>query len=485
MTIARYDQNFIGGRWVRSSGSELIDVVDASTGRVIAKGPAGTEADVDAAVAEATAALPSWRALSPGERAVYLRAIADGLEARREELARTITSEVGCPIGLSRTLQCVTPVHSFRTAAAIATSYPFERVLDNSHVVREPMGVVGAITAWNFPLHLVTVKSAFALAAGNTVVVKPSEVAPLTAVILGQIVAEAGLPAGVFNVVFGTGPEVGEAIVRHPDVAMVSFTGSTRAGRRIGELAADQIKKVTLELGGKSPSLVLEDADLEAAVVSTVDDCLINNGQRCDALTRLLVPRRRLAEAEQIAAERASKAVVGNPLDPATQVGPVVSAVQRDRIVALIRSGIDEGAKLVAGGPDAPELDADLATGFFVTPTVFSEVTATMRIAQEEIFGPVLAIQPYDSADEAIELANDTVYGLHAAVWSADESDAMRVAGQIQAGMVRINDGAFNPLAPFGGYKQSGLGREFGEWGFEEFLEVKSMQTSANSRPWM
>lgn len=478
------DKNFINNEWVPSSGDELIEVIDARTGQAFGKAPASTADDVDRAVRAATEALPAWRALAPAERAAHLRAVADGIEARADELTELIVREVGCTVGLSRHSQVKTPVFSFRTAADVAENFDYKQRLDNSWIVREPVGVVGAITAWNFPLHLVTVKTAFAMAAGNTVVVKPSEVAPLTAVVLSEIVADAGLPPGVFNVVFGTGPVVGEAIVTHPDVNMISFTGSTRAGRRISQLAADQIKKVALELGGKSPTVVLEDAALEDAVRFTMDDVLLNSGQRCDSLTRLLVPRARLAEAEAIAAERAGSVVIGDPMDESTELGPVVSEPQFERVQGLISAAIDEGATLVAGGPGKPELEGDLANGYFVRPTVFSNVTPDMSIAQEEVFGPVLSIQPYDTEEEAIELANNTIYGLHASVWSRDEDRAIEVASQVQAGMVKINDGAFNPLAPYGGYKQSGVGREFGTYGFEEFLEIKTLQTNDNVRAW-
>lgn len=474
-TITR---NFVNGDWVTTPSQDLIDVFDSNTGKVIGQAPASTAADADLAVAAAKAALPAWRALSPTERGRYLRAIATGLEERREELAQSIAREVGSSLAISRGSHTATPIHSFNTAAEIAEKYEYRQPLDNSWIVREPMGVVGAITAWNFPLHLVTVKAAFAMAAGNTVVVKPSEVAPLTAAILCEIVAKAGLPAGVFNVVFGTGPEVGEAIVNNPDVNMISFTGSTRAGARIGELAAGQIKKVALELGGKSPLVILPSADLEEAVKFGVADCFTNNGQRCDALTRMVVPRNRLGEAEEIAVKAVKAMTVGASTADSTQIGPVVSGLQRERILHYIRIGIEEGATLLTGGIQPPELSTELADGFFIQPTVFSGVEATMTIAQEEIFGPVLAIQAYEDIQEAIAIANNTVYGLHASVWAKDDAEAIDVAAKIEAGMVTINDGVFNPLAPFGGYKQSGLGREFGLFGFEDFLEIKTMQTS-------
>lgn len=476
MTHRAVDAHFIDGTWSPAQVAERIDVHDSNTGAVIGHAPAGTAAEVERAVAAAKAAQPAWAALPAAERARYLRAVAAGLEARQEELAQIIAREVGAPIALCRGSQTQAPVFNFTNAARIAEEYAYDERLGNAIVTREPIGVVAAITAWNFPLHLVTVKAAFALAAGNTVVVKPSEVAPLSAAILGEIAVEAGLPAGVLNVVFGTGPEVGEALVAHEDVRMVTFTGSTRAGRRIGELAADQVKKVTLELGGKSPLVILDGADLPAAVSFGIDDLLINNGQRCDALTRMVVPRHAVPEVERLVRERMERLQVGLSWDERTDVGPMVSAVQRDRVMEYLRIGREEGARVVVGGPDAA---AGPEGGYFVPPTVFSDVDPGMRIAQEEIFGPVLVIQPYDDAAEAVEIANDTVYGLHAAVWAGDNAAALAVGRKIEAGVVTVNDGVMNMDAPFGGYKQSGLGREYGVLGFEEFLEIKKLELPA------
>jgi acyl-CoA reductase-like NAD-dependent aldehyde dehydrogenase len=339
--------------------------------------------------------------------------------------------------------------------------------------VREPVGVVGCITPWNYPLHQIAAKVAPALAAGCTVVVKPSEVAPINAFILAEIIEEAGLPAGVFNLVSGVGPVVGEAIAAHPDVDMVSFTGSTRAGKRVSELAAQTVKRVTLELGGKSANIILDDADFEKAVADGVGKCYLNSGQTCSALTRMLVPRSRLAEAEAIAVKTAETFTTGDPFQPTTRLGPLVSAVQRDRVRGYIQKGQDEGAKLLTGGTESPE---GLDKGFFVKPTVFSEVGRNMTIAQEEIFGPVLSILPYDTEEEAVEIANDTVYGLAGGVWSGDPERAKKVALQLRTGQVEVNGGGFNLMAPFGGYKQSGHGRELGKYGLEEYLEVKSLQ---------
>jgi acyl-CoA reductase-like NAD-dependent aldehyde dehydrogenase len=373
-------------------------------------------------------------------------------------------------------IQVGLPKGNFAITAGLLSTYKFEEEIGNSIVVREPFGVVGCISPWNYPLHQIALKVAPALAAGNTVVVKPSEVAPINAFILAEIVHDAGLPAGVFNLVTGVGPVVGEAIAAHPDVDMVSFTGSTRAGKRVAEVASQNVKKVSLELGGKSPNVILDDLDDEGftkAVAAGVGKCFLNSGQTCTALTRMLVPRARLAQAEQIAAAAASKFTVGDPFDPASRLGPLVSAVQRDRVRGFIQTGIDEGATLVTGGTASPE---GLTAGFFVQPTIFSNVTPDMTIAREEIFGPVLSIIPYDTEEEAIRIANDTIYGLAAGVWSATPERAKQVARRLKAGQVEVNGGSFNPAAPFGGYKQSGLGREAGKFGLEEFCEVKSMQ---------
>jgi len=340
-------------------------------------------------------------------------------------------------------------------------------------VVREPVGVVGAITPWNYPLHQIAAKVAPALTAGCTVVLKPSEVAPLNAFVLAEVIDEVGIPAGVFNLVTGLGPVVGEAIAAHPDVDMVSFTGSTRAGKRVTEVAAGTVKRVALELGGKSANVILGDADLATAVPDGVSKCFLNSGQTCSALTRMLVPREHLSEVEDLAVAAAEAFVPGDPFDPASRLGPLVSAAQRDRVRSYIDKGESEGAKLLTGGVEAPE---GLETGFFVRPTVFTGVTRDMTIAREEIFGPVLSIIPYDTEEEAVEIANDTDYGLAGGVWSGDADRAKAVARRLRTGQVEVNGGNFNPLAPFGGYKQSGNGREYGSFGLEEFLEVKSLQ---------
>jgi aldehyde dehydrogenase (NAD+) len=468
-----FENIYVNGQWVASAGSGALEVTNSTTEEIIASVPNGAAADVDAAVEAARAAFPSWSALSKEERAAYLMKVHAGLEARTDEIAEIISQEVGMPLMLSKMIQVGLPKANFAIAAQLLGSYEFETQVGNSLVVREAIGVVGCITPWNYPLHQIALKVAPALAAGNTVVLKPSEVAPINAFLLAEIMHDAGLPAGVFNLVTGVGTVVGEAIAAHPDVDMVSFTGSTRAGKRVAEVASHTVKRVSLELGGKSANVILDDADFTKAVSDGVGKCFLNSGQTCTALTRMLVPRDRLAEVEQIALGAAAGFTPGDPLVKGSRLGPLVSAAQRDRVRTFINSGVDEGATLVAGGPDAPE---GLDTGFFVQPTVFSNVTRDMTIAREEIFGPVLSIMPYDTEDEAIEIANDTIYGLAGAVWSGDAERAKRVARKIRAGQVEVNGGAFNVMAPFGGYKQSGLGREAGTFGLEEFLEVKSLQ---------
>ena len=364
------------------------------------------------------------------------------------------------------------PVEDFRIAAELATTYPFEEEVAGGLVLREPVGVVGAITPWNYPLSQGAAKVAPALAAGCTVVVKPSEVAPLNAFVLAEIVDEIGLPPGVLNVISGDGPTVGEPLVKHPHVDMVSFTGSSRAGRRVGALAMERVARVTLELGGKSPLVILDDADLEEAVTYGVHDCFANSGQTCNALTRMLVPREVADDAAAIAARVADGMVVGDPLDAGTQLGPLVSEVQRERVRSYIRLGVEEGATLVAGGADAPPGEGD---GFFVRPTVFADVTGDMTIAREEVFGPVLVVIAYDDEPHALEIANDSDYGLWAGVWSGSRERAERVARRIRAGGVAINGAEASGWAPFGGYKQSGLGREMGTYGLAEYLEVKAL----------
>ena len=467
------DTIYIDGAWVPSAGTGTIDVYGAATEEVIGRIPDGVPEDVDRAVAAAKAAFPGWAETPVEGRAKHLQRLQEGLAARTAELAELIATEVGMPIRLAGPIQVGLPTMVMGTYAQLLADFPFEEQVGHSLVVREPVGVVGCITPWNYPLHQVVAKVAPALVAGCTVVLKPSEVAPFSAFVLAEIVDEAGLPPGVFNLVSGVGPVVGEAIASHPDVDMVSFTGSTRAGRRVSELASATVKRVALELGGKSANVILDDADLDRAVSTGVVNCYLNSGQTCTAWTRMLVPRDRLAEAEEIAAAKARTYRLGDPLAEETNLGPLASAAQRERVRGYIEQGLAEGAKLVTGGTELPE---GLEKGYFVRPTVFSEVRPDMTIAQEEIFGPVLSIMPYDTEEDAVAIANGTIYGLAGGVWSGDPERARKVARQLRTGQVDVNGAGFNPLAPFGGYKQSGNGRELGRYGLEEYLEVKSLQ---------
>ena len=466
---------YVDGVWVASAGTGTIEVVDAGNGAVMATVPAGVAADVDAAVAAARRAQVGWAATPLAERRAGLLRIADGIEARVEELARLMAREVGMPLTVCRPVQVGLPVSDLRATAAALDEIAFEEEVGSSLVVREPVGVVGCITPWNYPLHQIAGKIGPALATGCTVVLKPSEVAPLNAFVLAEVIADAGLPAGVFNLVCGTGVGVGEAIARHPDVDMVSFTGSTRAGTRVAELAAPTVKRLALELGGKSPYVLLEGLGgeaLQAAIENGIRKCFFNSGQTCSALTRMLVPRSALAAAEPVITEVAGRYVPGDPLDEATNLGPLVSEAQRQRVLDYVRKGVAEGATVLVGGPDAPAS----GDGFFVHPTVFTGVSNDMVIAREEIFGPVLAVIPYDGVDEAVNIANDTEYGLSAGVWGPDKVEAEAVARRIRAGQIEVNGGGYNARAPFGGFKRSGFGREFGRFGLEEYLEVKSLQ---------
>ncbi|HVL34899.1 MAG TPA: aldehyde dehydrogenase family protein [Burkholderiales bacterium] len=468
------DKLFIGGRWVAPAGRETIDVHNAGTGEVMGRVPAGTAQDVDSAVAAARAALEGWSQTPPAERAQALEKISAALKARADEIARLIAQEVGMPLKMASRIQAGLPIANFANYARLVRDFSFEERVGNSVVVREPVGVVGAITPWNYPLHQIALKVAPALAAGCTVVLKPSEVAPFNAFLLAEAAEAAGLPGGVFNLVTGYGQPAGEALVKHPQVDMISFTGSTRAGKRISELAAQTVKRVALELGGKSASVILDDADFAAAVKSTVNGCYLNSGQTCTALTRMLVPASRYEEAATLAADAARSFTVGDPLAETTKLGPLTSQAQLERVRAYIRKGLDEGAELLAGGLEPPE--GAPPGGYYVRPTVFGRVRNDMTIAQEEIFGPVLSIIPYQDEADAVRIANDSVYGLAGAVWSKDDARAQRVARRIRAGQVDVNGGAFNMNAPFGGFKQSGHGREAGVYGLEEFLEYKSLQ---------
>ena len=467
-----HDKFYIDGAWVEPDGKGTIEVINASTEEIMGHVPEGTPADVDRAVAAAKAAFDTWGYTPKEERGKYLQRLAEGLGARSAEIGEVISQEVGMPIMWSNMIQAGLPVGNAANYVEILDNFEFEEEIGNSLVVKTPVGVVGAITPWNYPLHQIICKVAPALAAGCTVVLKPSEVAPLNAFILAEVIDEVGFPAGVFNLVTGVGSVVGERIAEHPDVNMVSFTGSTAAGKRVAKVAADTVKRVSLELGGKSANILLDDADFEKVVGKGLFACYMNSGQTCTAHTRMLVPRDRQDEVIELARTAAEGFTVGPASGDAT-LGPVISATQRDRVRSYIQKGIDEGATLVAGGPDAPE---GLDTGYFIQPTVFANVDPDMTIAQEEIFGPVLSIIPYEDEEDAIRIANGTLYGLAGGVQSASQERAEAVARRMRAGQIDINGGSYNILAPFGGFGQSGYGRENGVYGLEEFLEAKSIQ---------
>jgi acyl-CoA reductase-like NAD-dependent aldehyde dehydrogenase len=467
------DKLYINGQWVPASGGDVFEVVNPATEEIIGRVPAARQEDADTAVLAARNAFNGWSATMAAERAEWLDKIHTELENRAGQMAELITAELGMPFKLTKMIQVGLPLITLVSYAEHARTFAFEERVGNSLVVKEPVGVVAAITPWNFPLNQIIAKVAPALAAGCTVVLKPSEVTPLDAFLLADIIHHVGLPAGVFNLVSGSGPVVGERLASHKEVDMVSFTGSTRAGKRVAELAAAGVKRVALELGGKSPSVILDDADLEEAVKGTVKSCFLNSGQTCSAWTRMLVPEDRYDEAARIAVDVAGKFVPGDPMAEKTRLGPLVSRRQYDRVMDYIRRGCQEGAELLLGGSDVPE---GLERGYFVKPTVFGRVTPEMTIAREEIFGPVLSIMTYRNEEEAVALANDTTYGLAAGVWSSDEKRAMSVARRLRAGQVDINGAPYNTEAPFGGYRQSGYGREMGRYGLEEFLEIKAIQ---------
>jgi acyl-CoA reductase-like NAD-dependent aldehyde dehydrogenase len=464
---------YIDGEWVASEGPGSIPVHHSATGEVIGLVAEGVAADIDRAVVAARRAFDTWSSLPAEDRLELLARLEKALSSRADDLAAMIATEVGTPLKISKIVQVGLPCRVLAQIGELMAGLPLEEQVGQSLVIREPIGVVGVITAWNYPLQQVIQKAGAALAAGCTVVVKPSEVAPLSSLAVAEMIDEVGFPPGVFNLVTGYGPVVGEALAAHPGVDMVTFTGSTRAGRRVAEVAAATVKRVTLELGGKSANVILDDADLEQAVTAGVQNCFMNSGQTCTAWTRMLVPRARLAEAEEIARRRAQGYRLGDPLEPGTTLGPLASPAQQSRVREYIGRGVAEGAKLVTGGPEVPE---SAGAGNFVAPTIFSEVRPDMAIAREEIFGPVLSIIPYDTEDEAVAIANDSIYGLSGGVWSTDQARAERVARRLRTGQVDVNGSFFNPLAPFGGYKQSGLGRELGRYGLEEFFETKAIQ---------
>ena len=463
--------HYINGNWVKAQSAETMPVHDSSTEELMATVPAGTADEAATAVLAARAAFDGWAALPVETRAAYLDKVAAGVKARTDELALAISREVGMPLKLAKAIQVGGPAWHWGNFAKVARNFEWEKKVGNSVVAREPIGVVGCITPWNFPLSQITLKIAPAMVAGCTVVLKPSEIAPVNAMILAEIIHEAGLPPGVFNLVNGAGPVVGEVLATHPEVDMVSFTGSTRAGKRVSELAVQTVKRIALELGGKSASVILDDANFEAAVKGTVAACMLNSGQTCSAHTRMLVPAARYDEVKALAQAALAKFNIGPSLDEASRLGPLVSAAQRDRVISFIKTGIAEGAEVIAGGAEPPAF----ATGYFVQPTVLG-IKSTDTLAQEEIFGPVLVVISYQNEEEAVQIANSTIYGLGGAVWGATDESAMRVARRMRTGQVDINGGPFNANAPFGGYKQSGNGRENGLYGFEEFLEFKAMQ---------
>ena len=463
---------YIDGAWADRPGAARIAVTNPYTEDTIGHIAAGTPADVDLAVAAARRAFEAFSQTPVAQRLALLERIRDLLEERSEAFAQAIAAEMGAAIGFARAGQCHFGIEHVRVAIEVLRRFDFEGAVDGIHVRREPIGVVAAITPWNWPLYQITAKVAPALAAGCTVVLKPSELSPFTALLFAQVMHDAGTPPGVFNLVNGTGEVVGAAMSAHPDVDMVSFTGSTRAGVLVAQAAAPTIKRVVQELGGKSPNVFLPDADFASAVPKGILGAMRNVGQSCAAPTRMVVPATRLAEVEALAAETAAGIVVGDPLDEATVLGPLANAPQFAKVQDLIQSGIDQGAKLVCGGTGLPP---GLNHGYFARPTVFSEVTPEMRIAQEEIFGPVVVLMPYQDEEDAIRIANATVYGLSSHVQSADQESARRVARRIRAGQVHINYPAWSGYAPFGGYRQSGNGREYGVFGLEEYLEVKAI----------
>ena len=465
-------QFYIDGRWVDPVEPRTLDVIDPATEKPAGRISMGSARDVDAAVRAARNAFASYSASSREDRLGLLEAVVQQYQKREEDLAETISREVGAPLWLSKVAQVAAGLGHVKEAIRILRDYAFEEPGGSALIRREPIGVCGFITPWNWPVNQIMCKVAPALAAGCTMVLKPTEVAPLNAVIVAEILHAAGVPAGVFNLVQGDGPTVGQAIAEHPDVDMVSFTGSTRAGIEVARAAAPTIKRVTQELGGKSPNVILDDADLSAAIAAGLNHCMNNSGQSCNAPTRMLVPSALHDRAVEIARATAERIRVGDPFAEESRLGPVVSEVQWNKVQALIQAGIDEGARLVTGGVGRPE---GLDVGYFVRPTVFAGVRPEMTIAREEIFGPVLSILPYEDEEDALRIANDTSYGLAGYVWSGDPDRARAVARRIRAGQVSINGASADFSVPFGGYKQSGNGREWGQLGFEEFLEVKAI----------
>ncbi|MDN3575359.1 aldehyde dehydrogenase family protein [Chitinimonas viridis] len=470
--MKHYDKLFINGEWVAPHGSGTTTVYNPATEEAFAEVCNADLDDVNSAFAAARAAFPAWSRTTAAERADYIRKLHAALEKRKDALALAISQSMGCPLEIAKIIQ-VNCVKAFEKFADRAHEMEVEKQVNNSLVVREPVGVCAFITPWNYPLYQLIGKVAPALATGCTMVLKPSSVTPLQDIIFAEAVAEIGLPKGVFNLITGRGGVLGDALVTHPEADMVSFTGSTATGRRIQQLAAESIKRVCLELGGKSPFIITEDAPLEQAVTFGVKDVMINTGQTCIALTRMLVPASRYEEATQIAKRVAESLKVGDPMDKDTFMGPMSSMGQRETVLKYIQKGLDEGAKLVTGGLERPE---GLDRGAYVRPTIFRDVHNKMTIAQEEIFGPVICMIPYTNLAEAIAIANDSVYGLSSGVWAATKEEGIRIAREIRTGGCYVNGGDFNYDAPLGGYKQSGNGREWGDFGIHEFYEIKSMQ---------
>ncbi|MFJ4445258.1 aldehyde dehydrogenase family protein [Pseudomonas sp. NPDC089422] len=470
--MREYRRLFIDGRWQQPVGQGMAEVIDPASEAVAGKVPLGNEEDVQRAVNAARRAFAGWSRTPSSVRAGFIRALAEQLKARADEMAAVITTELGMPVQWCRPVQVDGPIDGLEQYIELAGRMDEVREIGNSRVYREAVGVCAFINPWNYPLHQLIGKLAPALAAGCTVVVKPSQETPLHAFLLAEMIEAIGLPAGVFNLVSGPGAKVGEALARHPLVDMVSFTGSTGAGVRVAQAAAPSVKRVCLELGGKSPFLITADAPLEAAVRHGVQDVMINSGQTCTALTRMLLPASRYAEAVEIAVDEARSMVMGDPQDPRSFLGPMCSAGQRRTVQEYIRAGQVEGARMVCGGETAVGFER----GFYVPPTIFADVDNRMRIAQEEIFGPVLCLIPYADEAEGIALANDSPFGLSSAVWAGSRDQALQLGRQLRAGQCFINGGAFNYQAPFGGYKQSGNGREWGEEGLHEFVEVKAIQ---------
>lgn len=465
--------HWIDGRWTPSSSTETFAVENPASEESLAYVPAGNAEDVDRAVQAAHRALPDWRATRLEERLALLERLCDVLEADRDVMAHIITGEVGAPVALAGPAHVGLTTEILRAFVKLGSEFQFVSSTGTSTLIHEPIGVAGCITPWNLPLILVAQKLGAALVTGCTTVFKPSELTPLSALRLAECMSEAGYPPGVFNVVTGDGPRAGEPLVTHPLVGKVSFTGSTRAGRIVAALAAQTVKRVSLELGGKSANLVLPDGDLEAAVATGSHQACFNAGQSCIAWSRLLVPADRLAEATELAATALGGMHVGDPTDPNSDIGPLISAAAAERVRGYIASGIEQGARVAVGGTGRPD---GLTRGHYVRPTVLTDVRPDMTVAQEEIFGPVLCVIPYRDEAEAVAIANGTPYGLHGAVWSRDEEHAMAVAGRLETGMININGYGFDAMAPFGGYKQSGVGREMGSAGLHEFLEVKAVQ---------